>query len=310
MLNTMNDCQTLCMNSGHPTGLFPKRRGADTPAAVISNGMMIPHYSTPEQLDRLYALGVTMYGQMTAGSWMYIGPQGIVHGTTLTVAQAVALQASNAGNPPPAGCKGKIFVTSGLGGMSGAQPKAATINGAVCIVAEVDATALKKRHEQKWLNEYFTDLPSLMTRAKEAQENGEAVSLGYLGNVVDLWEYLAETPLSERCEIVCGSDQTSLHNPYNGGYYPAGLSFEESNEMMHKDPSAFKKAVQDSLHRHINAIEKLRQTDKMLFFDYGNAFLLECHRAGCTVDPNIPSYVECIMVTSKIPLTCSSFVNV
>lgn len=238
---------------------------------------------------------------------MYIGPQGIVHGTTLTVAQAVALQAKNAGKPIPANCKGKIFVTSGLGGMSGAQPKAATINGAVCIVAEVDGTALKKRHNQKWLNEYFTDLPSLMKRAAEAQEKEEAVSLGYLGNVVDLWEYLSVTPVGQRPEIVCGSDQTSLHNPYNGGYYPAGLTFEESNEMMHKDPVAFKKAVQSSLHRHINAIEKLRQQDQMLFFDYGNAFLLECHRAGCHIDSKIPSYVECIMVLTHVLDSCSNF---
>ena len=164
-------------------------------------------------------------------------------------------------------------------------------------MAEVDAAALKKRHEQKWLNEYFTDLPSLIARAKIAKQNGEGVSLGYLGNIVDLWEYLAELPLDERIEIVCGSDQTSLHNPYNGGYYPVGLTFEESNNMMHKDPEGFKKAVQNSLRRHLAAIVKLRETDKMLFFDYGNAFLLECHRAGCDVDPEIPSYVECIMVS-------------
>eukprot|EP00602_Paraphysomonas_sp_CaronLab_P002809 CAMPEP_0185026986 /NCGR_PEP_ID=MMETSP1103-20130426/11725_1 /TAXON_ID=36769 /ORGANISM="Paraphysomonas bandaiensis, Strain Caron Lab Isolate" /LENGTH=1078 /DNA_ID=CAMNT_0027560787 /DNA_START=248 /DNA_END=3484 /DNA_ORIENTATION=- len=291
MLSKMKATQTLCMNSGHPAGLFPKFPEDQTPWAVISNGNMIPHYSTPEQLDRLYALGVSMYGQMTAGSWMYIGPQGIVHGTTLTVAQAVAMQSKSKSG----GCKGKVFVTSGLGGMSGAQPKAATINGAVCLIAEVDESALRKRHEQGWLNEYYTDLNDVLSRAKEAQNNGESVSIGYLGNVVELWEKLAEIPKQDRCEVAIGSDQTSLHNPYNGGYYPVGLSFEQSNEMMTSKPEEFKKAVQASLHRHLAAINKLRQSDDLLFFDYGNAFLLECHRAGCQVDPEIPSYVECIM---------------
>lgn len=194
------------------------------------------------------------------------------------------------------GCRGKVFVTSGLGGMSGAQPKAAVINGAVCIIAEVDGAALKKRHAQGWLSEYFTSLPECIARAKEAQKNKEAVSIGYLGNVVDLWEYLAATPLSQRCSIAVGSDQTSLHNPYNGGYYPVGLTFEESNAMMTADPKGFKAAVQKSLHRHLAAVQKMRQgEEKTMFFDYGNAFLLECHRAGCEVDAAIPSYVECIM---------------
>jgi urocanate hydratase len=301
LLARMHAGQSLCMSSGHPQGLFPKRPESATPAAVISNGNMIPNYSTPVMLDRLYALGTSMYGQMTAGSWMYIGPQGIVHGTTLTVAQAIAMQASSGSSGTPAAatsdfsCRGKVFVTSGLGGMSGAQPKAATINGAVCIVAEVDKNALIKRHQQGWLNEYFTSLDDLMARAKAAQEAGEAVSLGYLGNIVDLWEHIASTPLSKRPSIAVGSDQTSLHNPYNGGYYPVGMPFDEANRLMTSDPEKYKAAIQATLHRHMGAIQKLRQSDNMLFFDYGNAFLLECHRAGCNVDPSIPSYVECIM---------------
>jgi len=195
----------------------------------------------------------------------------------------------------PISCKGKIFLTSGLGGMSGAQPKAATINGAICIIAEVDSSALIKRHEQGWLDEYYTTPEDVINRAKIAQENNESVSIGYLGNVVELWEYLANTPVEKRCKISVGSDQTSLHNPYNGGYYPVGLTFEESQYLMSNNPIEFKKKVQESLHRHLNAITKLKETDNMLFFDYGNAFLLECHRAGCEVDPTIPSYVECIM---------------
>jgi urocanate hydratase len=293
MLGKMNANQCLSMSSGHPQGLFPKSASSDTPSAVISNGMMIPMYSTPEQLDRLYALGVSMYGQMTAGSWMYIGPQGIVHGTTLTVAQAMAMQGKETGNTT--NCRGKVFLTSGLGGMSGAQPKAATINGAICVIAEVDASALRKRHEQGWLDEYYTTPEEVMRRAKKAQDQKESISIGYLGNVIELWEYLASTPVTERCLVAVGSDQTSLHNPYNGGYYPIGLTFEQSNELMSSNPTEFKKQIQLSLHRHLTAINAVRRSDHMLFFDYGNAFLLECHRAGCNVDHTIPSYVECIM---------------
>ena len=223
---------------------------------------------------------------------------GIVHGTTLTVAQALAMQATASGHKATAaeaGCRGSVFVTSGLGGMSGAQPKAAVINGAVCLIAEVDGNALRKRHAQGWLSEYYTTVEECVARATEAQKKGEAVSIGYLGNVVDLWEYLAATPTSERCTVAVGSDQTSLHNPYNGGYYPVGLSFEESNAMMTEDPARFKAEVQKSLHRHLKAVQTMREQEQMLFFDYGNAFLLECHRAGCDVDASIPSYVECIM---------------
>lgn len=245
-----------------------------------------------------------MYGQMTAGSWMYIGPQGIVHGTTLTIAQAVELHEkscsdkgislptySTASQPN----RGKVFVTSGLGGMSGAQPKAGTINGVICIIADVNEFALRKRHSQGWLNDMYDDIPQLFRRAKTAQLNGESVSLGYIGNVVDLWEALSTTDISERPIVHIGSDQTSLHNPYNGGYYPVGLTFAESNAMMTADPAQFKQHVQNSLKRHLAAIDKLRSnsTDNTFFFDYGNAFLLECHRAGCAVDPKIMSYVEC-----------------
>jgi urocanate hydratase len=304
LLGKMKENQCLSMSSGHPQGLFPKSPNSDTPSAVISNGMMIPIYSTPEQLDRLYALGVSMYGQMTAGSWMYIGPQGIVHGTTLTVAQAIAMQQANlpttsaSTSPSTSGvsCRGKIFLTSGLGGMSGAQPKAATINGAICVIAEVDRSALVKRHQQGWLDEYYLTPEEVIARAAQAQEKNESLSIGYLGNVIELWEYLANTPPDRRrCVISVGSDQTSLHNPYNGGYYPVGYSFEEANELMSKNPQLFKQEIQKSLHRHLNAVNTVRHTDSMLFFDYGNAFLLECHRAGCVVDTSIPSYVECIM---------------
>lgn len=294
LLARMEGNQCLSMLSGHPQGLFPKPASGFAPSAVITNGMMVPHYSTLENLDRLYAMGVSLYGQMTAGSWMYIGPQGIVHGTTLTLAGANKIQRSAAGGDPTS-CAGTVFVTSGLGGMSGAQPKAATINGAVCIVAEVNPRALYKRQEQGWLDESFEDIGALFRRAKAAQERQESVSLGYLGNVVDLWEALAETPVEERPVIQVGSDQTSLHNPYNGGYYPAGLSFAESNDMMVDDPAAFKEHVQSSLRRHIKAVDRMRATDGTFFFDYGNAFLLECHHAGADVPADLQSYVECIM---------------
>jgi urocanate hydratase len=298
----MGQDQTLSMHSGHPAGLWPAS-ARTAPKVVITNGMMIPHYSTPEHLDRLYALGVSMYGQMTAGSWMYIGPQGIVHGTTLTVASAITLQeraqkihVDNVNN----GKKSKVFITSGLGGMSGAQPKAGSISGVVTLVAEVSPAALYKRHEQGWLDEVFTEIPVLLARAYEAQEAGECVSLGLLGNVVDLWEALAEMGADDASygtvpRVHIGSDQTSCHNPFNGGYYPVGVSFDDSNALMVSDPDAFKDAVQESLRRQLAAIQTLRERDGLLFFDYGNAFLLECHRAKCQVDDSIPSYVECIM---------------
>ena len=290
MMGGMQPGQTLSMHSGHPAGLWPTDND-QMPSAVITNGMMIPHYSTPNELDRTYALGVSMYGQMTAGSWMYIGPQGIVHGTTLTCASAVDMQAKMTGNPDNSP-KGKIFVTSGLGGMSGAQAKAGTITGVVCILAEVDVDCLGKRHSQGWLNEKFTDLDELFDRALAAQAAGEAVSLGYLGNIVEVWEGIVQR---SDIKVNIGSDQTSCHNPYNGGYYPVDMDIDVANDMMVSDPPAFKEAVQSSLRRHMKAIQTCRTRDGTLFFDYGNAFLLECHRAGCDVDKEIPSYVECIM---------------
>lgn len=286
-LINMNENQCLSMVSGHPQGLFPKIPGSPAPAAVITNGMMVGQYNTTECFNKLYAMSVTMYGQMTAGSWMYIGPQGIVHGTTLTLAQAMAMQRDTN--------KSKIFLTSGLGGMSGAQPKAATINKTICIVAEINERALKKRHAQGWLDEYYTSIDEVLKRAKAAQAKNESVSIGYLGNVVDLWEKLASTPREQRPAVQVGSDQTSLHNPYNGGYYPVGMSFEDANKMMIEDPANFKNAVQKSLLRHMAAIEKLIETDNLFFFDYGNAFLLECTNAGWKNTKNIQSYVECIM---------------
>lgn len=311
LLGRMTSSQSLVMNSGHPQGLFPKAN-PNSPAAVISNGIMVHNYSTPENLDRLYALGVSMYGQMTAGSWMYIGPQGIVHGTTLTVAQAMELHAQDClrkGIKMPSAsssdnrAKGKVFLTSGLGGMSGAQPKAATINGIICIVAETNEYALKKRHSQGWLHEMYHDISKLLQRAKVAQDGGESISIGYVGNIVELWEAVAATPITRRPIIHIASDQSSLHNPYNGGYYPAGLTFAEANAMMTSDPERFKAEVKASLRRHLGAIDQMRNnsTDNTFFFDYGNAFLLECHRAGCVVDPAIMSYVECTLVCRCTP---------
>jgi urocanate hydratase len=289
MMKGLQPGQTLSMHSGHPAGLWPTNSD-QVPSAVITNGMMIPHYSTPNELDRTTALGVSMYGQMTAGSWMYIGPQGIVHGTTLTVASGVEMQANMTGasNDP----KGKIFLTSGLGGMSGAQAKAGTISGVVTILAEVDIDCLDKRHSQGWLDEKFTDLDSLFKRVLEAQAAKEAVSLGYHGNIVEIWEGIVQR---NDIKVSIGSDQTSCHNPYNGGYYPVDMDLETAKDMMVSDPPAYKNAVQASLRRHMKAIQTCRTRDGTLFFDYGNAFLLECHRAGCDVDPEIPSYVECIM---------------
>lgn len=285
-LSQMTDEQTLVLNSGHPLGLFPSHK--DAPRLVIANGMMIPNYSTLDEYERLNALGVTSYGQMTAGSAMYIGPQGIVHGTTITVLNA----ARNLGHKD---LKGKLFVTSGLGGMSGAQAKAAVIAGAIGVIAEVNKQAIDKRHQQGWLNEKFDNMDLLLQRIRQAKQNQEAVSLGYHGNIIDLWERLAEEDIT----IELGSDQTSLHNPFAGGYYPAGLSFEESNKLMSENPDKFKRLVQESLKRHVSAINTL--TNKgMYFWDYGNAFLLQAKKAGADVlkedgSFKYPSYVEGIM---------------
>ena len=267
-LATMTDEQTLVLYSGHPMGLFPSHK--DAPRAVITNGMMIPNYSKPDDWEKFNALGVTQYGQMTAGSFMYIGPQGIVHGTTITVMNAArkkfATEAERAG---------KLFVTCGLGGMSGAQPKAARIAGLVSITAEMNPKAVHTRHSQGWVDEVFTDLEACLNRATQAMANKEAVSLAYQGNVVDLWEAL----VTKNITVDIGSDQSSLHNPWAGGYYPVGYTLEESNQMMAEHPAEFKKQVQSTLARHINAINTLTSKG-MYFFDYGNAFLLEVSRAG------------------------------
>lgn len=288
-LSEMTNDQTLVMYSGHPMGLFPSHK--DAPRVVVTNGMMIPNYSKPDDWEKFNALGVTQYGQMTAGSYMYIGPQGIVHGTTIT-----ALNAFRKINKEP---KGGLFVTSGLGGMSGAQPKAGNIAGCVTVCAEVNPKITKIRHDQKWVNEIYEDLDALVKRVREAQENKETVSLAYLGNIVDVWEKFDQEDL----RIDIGSDQTSLHNPWAGGYYPVGQSFEESNKMMAEDPELFKEKVQETLRRHASAINK--HTEKgTYFFDYGNAFLLEASRAGADVmadNPTLgrefkyPSYVQDIM---------------
>jgi urocanate hydratase len=270
-LAIMTDEQTLVLYSGHPLGLFPSSKNA--PRVVVTNGMMIPNYSKPDDWEKFNALGVTQYGQMTAGSFMYIGPQGIVHGTTITVMNA-ARKISKSDEDR----KGKLFVTAGLGGMSGAQPKAGKISGLVSVVAEINPKATEKRHEQGWVDEVHGDLDHLISRIKSARAKKEAVSIAYQGNVVDLWEKLAE----ENIPVDIGSDQTSLHNPWAGGYYPAGISYEESNEMMAKDPAEFKKRVQSSLVRQTNAINKLSKNG-MYFFDYGNAFLLEASRAGADI---------------------------
>jgi urocanate hydratase len=270
-LAEMTNEQTLVMYSGHPMGLFPSHK--DAPRVVITNGMMIPNYSKPDDWEKFNALGVTQYGQMTAGSYMYIGPQGIVHGTTITVMNAARKISEN-----EEARKGKLFVTCGLGGMSGAQPKAGKISGLVTVVAEINPKATKTRHSQGWVDEVYTDLSKLMERIKKAQLAKEAISLAYEGNVVDLWEKL----VTEKIKVDIGTDQTSLHNPWAGGYYPAGLSYEESNELMAKDPEAFKKEVQKTLIRHANAVNTLA-ANGMYFFDYGNAFLLEASRAGADI---------------------------
>lgn len=287
-LATMTDEQTLVLYSGHPMGVFPSHKNA--PRVVVTNGMMIPNYSKPDDWERFNALGVTQYGQMTAGSFMYIGPQGIVHGTNITVLNAARKIDSRAED-----CSGKIFVTAGLGGMSGAQPKATVIAKGVCVVAEVNPEATQKRHAQGWVDEVYTDLDQIIDRMLRARENKEAVSLAYQGNVVDLWEKLAERKIT----IDIGSDQTSLHNPFAGGYYPAGLSFEESKRMMADEPEAFKEHVYASLRRHVAAINSLT-ANGMYFFDYGNAFLLESSRAGADIldstgDFRYRSYVQDIL---------------
>ena len=289
-LATMTDEQTLVLYSGHPMGLFPSPK--DAPRVVVTNGMMIPNYSKPDDWEKFNALGVTQYGQMTAGSFMYIGPQGIVHGTTITVMNAARKKFKTEEER-----KGKLFVTCGLGGMSGAQPKAAKIAGLVSITAEINPKAVKTRHTQGWVDEVFSDLDKLMARTKAAQQNKEAVSLAYEGNVVDLWERLEK----ENIKVDIGSDQTSLHNPWAGGYYPAGFSLEQSNVMMAEKPEEFKKEVQKTLVRHINAVNSLTKKG-MYFFDYGNAFLLEVSRAGGDVfadekkiDFKYKSYVQDIL---------------
>lgn len=276
-LAEMTDEQTLVMYSGHPMGLFPSHK--DAPRVVITNGMMIPNYSKPDDWEKFNALGVTQYGQMTAGSYMYIGPQGIVHGTTITVMNAARkVRSSDSKLDSESVGSGMLFVTCGLGGMSGAQPKAGKISGLVTVVAEINPKATKTRHSQGWVDEVYEDLTKLIERIKNAQASKEAISLAYQGNVVDLWERLVE----EKIKVDIGSDQTSLHNPWAGGYYPAGISFEQANEMMANNPEQFKKEVQKTLVRHANAINTL-SSKGMYFFDYGNAFLLEASRAGADI---------------------------
>ncbi|MCK9256237.1 MAG: urocanate hydratase [Bacteroidales bacterium] len=288
-LAEMTDEQTLVMYSGHPLGLFPSHK--DAPRVVVTNGMMIPNYSKPDDWERFNALGVTQYGQMTAGSYMYIGPQGIVHGTTITVLNASRMINKNGEND-----KIKLFVTSGLGGMSGAQPKAGNIAGVVTICAEINPQAAYKRHEQGWVDEIVEDTNAAIDLALDFQNKKQARSIAYLGNIVDLWEKLAERNI----KVDLGSDQTSLHNPWAGGYYPVDYSFEEANKLMANSPDKFKEAVQESLRRQVKAINQL--TGKgMYFFDYGNAFLLESSRANADImakngiDFKYPSYVQDIM---------------
>ena len=288
-LSEMTDEQTLVMNSGHPQGLFPSHKNA--PRVVVSNGMVIPNYSSQDHWEKFNALGVTQYGQMTAGSYMYIGPQGIVHGTTITVLNAIRKIAKNRDD-----YKGKLFVTAGLGGMSGAQPKAGNIAGVISVTAEVNPKAAKTRHDQGWVDEIIDNLDELCDRVKKAKINLEVVSLAYIGNIVDVWEKFCQ----EEIYIDLGSDQTSLHNPWSGGYYPVGLTFDESNEMMSKAPELFKEKVKESLLRHAEAI-KINTDKGTYFFDYGNAFLLEASRAGADIlDSNkedfiYPSYVQDIL---------------
>ena len=288
-LAEMTDEQTLVMYSGHPMGLFPSHKNA--PRVVVTNGMMIPNYSKPDDWERFNALGVTQYGQMTAGSYMYIGPQGIVHGTTITVLNAVRKIAKNRED-----FKGKLFVTAGLGGMSGAQPKAGNIAGVISVTAEVNPKAAHTRHSQGWVDEIILDLDELASRVRVAKEKKEVVSIAYLGNVVDVWEKFDE----ENIFIDLGSDQTSLHNPWAGGYYPVELSFEDANDMMAENPEKYKGFIQGSLRRHAASVNK-HASKGTYFFDYGNAFLLEASRAGAEVmaengiDFKYPSYIQDIL---------------
>lgn len=288
-LSEMTEEQTLVMYSGHPMGLFPSHNNA--PRVVVTNGMMIPNYSQPDDWEKFNALGVTQYGQMTAGSYMYIGPQGIVHGTTITVLNAGRKISKNG-----EGLAGKLFVTAGLGGMSGAQPKAGNIAGCITVCAEVNPKITEIRHSQGWIDEVFTNMSDLITRVQQAKSNKEVISLAYLGNIVDVWERFDE----EDIYIDLGSDQTSLHNPWAGGYYPADISFEDANDMMANNPTLFKEKVQETLRRHANAVNN-HTAKGTYFFDYGNAFLLEASRAGADImapngiDFKYPSYVQDIM---------------
>lgn len=293
-LAEMTDEQTLSMYSGHPMGLFPSHK--DAPRVVVTNGMVIPNYSKQDDWERFNALGVSQYGQMTAGSYMYIGPQGIVHGTTITVMNAARKQLKARGIAGTReNMKGMLFVTAGLGGMSGAQPKAGNIAGVVSVTAEINPLAARKRYDQGWVDELHENLDELIPRIRKAMENKETVSLAYVGNVVDLWERLA----AENIPVDLGSDQTSLHNPWAGGYYPVGQTFEESVKMMAEEPERFREAVRASLRRHVAAINELAAKG-MYFFDYGNAFLLESSRAGADILKadgtfRYPSYVQDIM---------------
>lgn len=285
-LSEMTEEQTLAMYSGHPMGLYPSHK--DAPRVVVTNGMVIPNYSKPDDWEKFNALGVSQYGQMTAGSYMYIGPQGIVHGTTITVLNA----GRKIGND---GLGGKLFITAGLGGMSGAQPKAGNIAGCVSITAEINPKATHTRHSQGWVDEVYDNLEELWARVDIARKNKEVISFAYQGNIVDLWEYAAKNNI----KVDIGSDQTSLHNPWAGGYYPVGVSFEEANIMMAEEPELFKEKVQESLRRHVAAVNALTAKG-MYFFDYGNAFLLEASRAGADVMKEdgtfrYPSYVQDIM---------------
>ena len=289
-LTNMQEDQTLVMYSGHPMGLFPSSK--DSPTAIVTNGMVIPNYSTQTDYERMNALGVSQYGQMTAGSYMYIGPQGIVHGTAITILNA-ARKFLDLQDQSDLG--GVLYVTSGLGGMSGAQAKAAVIAGAVCIIAEIDPIAANKRHQQGWLTELYDDLDKVISRSKQAVEDKEAISIGYLGNIVDLLEYLVEQNITPDL----ASDQTSLHNPWLGGYMPVGISFEDGREMIINDPDGFKNEVQKTLRKHVQYVNKLTERGT-IFWDYGNAFLLESSRAGADVVESdgsfrYPSYVENIM---------------
>mgnify|MGYP006199109761 FL=1 len=288
-LSEMENDQTLHMYSGHPMGLFPSSE--DAPRVIVTNGMMIPNYSKPDDWERFNALGVTQYGQMTAGSYMYIGPQGIVHGTTITVMNAFrkVLQKGESS-------KGKIFLTAGLGGMSGAQPKAGNIAGCITVCAEVNPKAATKRHQQGWVDELIDNMDALIARVKQAQANAEVVSIAYIGNVVDVWESFYQSDIF----VHLGSDQTSLHNPWSGGYYPVGISYDEANRLIREEPELFKAKVQATLKRHADAVNK-HTAKGTYFFDYGNAFLLEASRAGGDVmaqngiDFKYPSYVQDIL---------------